>query len=168
MTQFRIKRVYEPASPEDGFRVLVDRLWPRGMRREALRLDLWARELTPSDGLRRPYRPRRSAEGVPAPLRGRIARFGSGAGFRSPGGGTEGRHTAPCLVAERRKSCFRVAGGVAACCVGSPRRNRPMSRRGGCRFPTGRPFRGLSVSCRFSSSCRRAAPFCDLPDCACI
>lgn len=55
MTQFRIKRVYEPASPEDGFRVLVDRLWPRGMRREALRLDLWARELTPSDGLRRWY-----------------------------------------------------------------------------------------------------------------
>lgn len=49
----RVRRVYEPADPTDGLRVLVDRLWPRGLRREASRVDLWARPLAPSDGLRR-------------------------------------------------------------------------------------------------------------------
>lgn len=45
--------MYEPPGPQDGFRVLVDRLWPRGLRKEAAHVDLWARELAPSDGLRR-------------------------------------------------------------------------------------------------------------------
>jgi uncharacterized protein YeaO (DUF488 family) len=49
----RLKRAYEPASASDGYRVLIDRLWPRGISREAARLDEWARELAPSDGLRR-------------------------------------------------------------------------------------------------------------------
>lgn len=49
----RVRRVYEPPDPQDGFRVLVDRLWPRGLRKDAARVDLWARELAPSDGLRR-------------------------------------------------------------------------------------------------------------------
>ncbi|HEX7128096.1 MAG TPA: DUF488 family protein [Thermodesulfobacteriota bacterium] len=49
----RIKRVYEPASPEDGYRVLVDRLWPRGVSRATARIDVWARVLAPSDALRR-------------------------------------------------------------------------------------------------------------------
>jgi len=49
----RVRRVYEPPDPSDGFRVLVDRLWPRGLRREAAGVDLWARELAPSDALRR-------------------------------------------------------------------------------------------------------------------
>jgi uncharacterized protein YeaO (DUF488 family) len=49
----RIKRVYEPADPDDGYRVLIDRLWPRGVSRERARLDEWARELAPSDALRR-------------------------------------------------------------------------------------------------------------------
>ena len=40
MTRIRIKRVYEPEAPEDGYRVLVDKLWPRGIRKEALRYDL--------------------------------------------------------------------------------------------------------------------------------
>ncbi|MDR7447281.1 MAG: DUF488 family protein, partial [Armatimonadota bacterium] len=44
---------YEPPEPQDGFRVLVDRLWPRGLSKEAARVDLWARELAPSDRLRR-------------------------------------------------------------------------------------------------------------------
>lgn len=48
-----IKRVYDPPSPDDGFRVLVDRLWPRGLTKEAAALDLWAKELAPSDALRR-------------------------------------------------------------------------------------------------------------------
>ncbi len=49
----RIKRAYEGASPHDGYRVLVDRLWPRGIRKEALRVDLWAKDLAPSTPLRR-------------------------------------------------------------------------------------------------------------------
>ena len=52
MTRIRIKRVYEPEAPEDGYRVLVDKLWPRGIRKEALRYDLWAKELAPPPGLR--------------------------------------------------------------------------------------------------------------------
>lgn len=49
---FRIKRVYGPAAKEDGFRVLVDRLWPRGLTKEKARLDLWLKEISPSDALR--------------------------------------------------------------------------------------------------------------------
>lgn len=47
-----VKRVYEPASPEDGYRVLVDRLWPRGLSKELAKLDEWAKALAPSDELR--------------------------------------------------------------------------------------------------------------------
>jgi uncharacterized protein YeaO (DUF488 family) len=49
----RLKRAYEPARASDGYRVLVDRLWPRGVSREEARLDEWARELAPSAELRR-------------------------------------------------------------------------------------------------------------------
>ena len=42
MTRIAIKRVYEPATDTDGLRVLVDKLWPRGIRKEALHYDLWA------------------------------------------------------------------------------------------------------------------------------
>jgi uncharacterized protein YeaO (DUF488 family) len=49
----RLKRAYEPAEPLDGYRVLVDRLWPRGVKREEARLDEWARDLAPSPELRR-------------------------------------------------------------------------------------------------------------------
>lgn len=48
----RIKRAYEPYEPGDGYRVLVDRLWPRGVTKEAAHVDLWAREVAPSAGLR--------------------------------------------------------------------------------------------------------------------
>jgi uncharacterized protein YeaO (DUF488 family) len=51
--EIRTKRVYELPEPADGYRVLVDRLWPRGLSRERAALDEWARELAPSDGLRR-------------------------------------------------------------------------------------------------------------------
>ncbi len=47
-----VKRVYERAVCTDGYRVLVDRLWPRGVAREALPMDLWAKELAPSSALR--------------------------------------------------------------------------------------------------------------------
>jgi uncharacterized protein YeaO (DUF488 family) len=49
----KLKRVYDPLEPDDGMRVLVERLWPRGVRREALHLDAWLKEVAPSDSLRR-------------------------------------------------------------------------------------------------------------------
>jgi uncharacterized protein YeaO (DUF488 family) len=49
----RIKRIYDGFTPSDGFRVLVDRLWPRGLRKEQAAVDLWARELAPSTELRK-------------------------------------------------------------------------------------------------------------------
>jgi uncharacterized protein YeaO (DUF488 family) len=49
----RLKRAYEPPASTDGFRILIDRLWPRGLSREQARLDGWTRELAPSSELRR-------------------------------------------------------------------------------------------------------------------
>lgn len=49
------KRVYQPASADDGYRVLVDRLWPRGCSKASLPLDEWLRELAPSDGVRQAF-----------------------------------------------------------------------------------------------------------------
>jgi uncharacterized protein YeaO (DUF488 family) len=49
----RLKRAYEPAADTDGSRVLIDRIWPRGVSREEAHLDEWARELAPSGELRR-------------------------------------------------------------------------------------------------------------------
>ncbi len=47
-----VKRAYELPARSDGYRVLVDRLWPRGVKKEALRLDLWAKDLAPTPALR--------------------------------------------------------------------------------------------------------------------
>lgn len=55
-----LKRVYEEAEAEDGYRVLVDRLWPRGVSKEAARLDVWLREVAPSDRLRKEFHGDRS------------------------------------------------------------------------------------------------------------
>ncbi|GEC06173.1 hypothetical protein SSP24_38280 [Streptomyces spinoverrucosus] len=51
----RVRRVYEPPESEDGTRVLVDRLWPRGLAKDAARVDEWPKGLTPSTELRRWY-----------------------------------------------------------------------------------------------------------------
>lgn len=48
----KLKRAYEPPSPGDGTRILVDRLWPRGVSKADAALDMWAKELAPSDELR--------------------------------------------------------------------------------------------------------------------
>jgi uncharacterized protein YeaO (DUF488 family) len=48
----QIKRVYDPASSSDGYRVLIDRLWPRGVSRQSAKLDEWMKELAPSTELR--------------------------------------------------------------------------------------------------------------------
>ena len=49
----KLKRAYEHPSPEDGKRILVDRLWPRGLRKDAAALDQWAKDLAPSTELRK-------------------------------------------------------------------------------------------------------------------
>lgn len=59
-----IKRVYDPPKPCDGFRVLVDRLWPRGLTKGKAALDLWAKDIAPSPELRREFnhKPEKFAE----------------------------------------------------------------------------------------------------------
>jgi uncharacterized protein YeaO (DUF488 family) len=49
----RVKRVYEQPSDKDGLRILVDRLWPRGLRKSEARLDLWIKEIAPENRLRK-------------------------------------------------------------------------------------------------------------------
>lgn len=49
----RLKRAYEPSERSDGYRVLIDRIWPRGVSKETAHLDEWAHELAPSSELRR-------------------------------------------------------------------------------------------------------------------
>lgn len=48
-----IKRVYEAASPDDGERILVDRLWPRGLSKEKAAIDIWEKDVAPSAALRK-------------------------------------------------------------------------------------------------------------------
>ena len=55
MTTIKIKRVYEKEAKSDGFRVFVDRLWPRGIKKEDLHFDLWEKGITPSSELRTWY-----------------------------------------------------------------------------------------------------------------
>lgn len=51
--KLKLKRVYEDPSKEDGTRILVDRLWPRGLTKEKARVDLWLKEVAPSNELRK-------------------------------------------------------------------------------------------------------------------
>lgn len=53
--EFKIKRVYEEPAPGDGVRVLVDRLWPRGLTKERAAIDIWAKEVAPSTELRKKW-----------------------------------------------------------------------------------------------------------------
>lgn len=48
-----LKRVYDTPSPDDGFRILTDRLWPRGLSKERAKVDLWAKDVAPSGDLRK-------------------------------------------------------------------------------------------------------------------
>ena len=49
----KIKRIYESSSEEDGFRILIDRLWPRGLSKESAQIDTWLKDIAPSDSLRK-------------------------------------------------------------------------------------------------------------------
>ncbi|UGT65391.1 DUF488 family protein [Nocardia gipuzkoensis] len=60
---FRVKRVYDTPDPDDGTRVLVDRLWPRGLTKAQARVDRWPKALTPSTELRRWFHADRDARG---------------------------------------------------------------------------------------------------------
>jgi len=53
--KIRIKRVYDAPGPEDGRRILVDRLWPRGLTKEKAKIDYWAKDISPSNELRKWY-----------------------------------------------------------------------------------------------------------------
>ena len=52
MTVYKLKRAYEPESADDGFRVYIDRLWPRGLSHETFHYNLWDKDIAPSDELR--------------------------------------------------------------------------------------------------------------------
>jgi uncharacterized protein YeaO (DUF488 family) len=56
MDSIRTRRVYDPRAPDDGARLLVDRLWPRGLKKEKLQLAGWLKEVAPSDSLRQWFR----------------------------------------------------------------------------------------------------------------
>ena len=51
----QIKRAYEPVLPDDGYRILVDRLWPRGIKKESLQADVWAKYIAPSSEVRKQF-----------------------------------------------------------------------------------------------------------------
>lgn len=53
--KIQIKRVYEPSAPQDGLRVLVDRVWPRGLTKEQVKASLWLKEIAPSTALRKMF-----------------------------------------------------------------------------------------------------------------
>lgn len=53
--QIKLKRIYEPSEEQDGVRILVDRLWPRGMTKQDAKINLWPKLLTPSNELRKWY-----------------------------------------------------------------------------------------------------------------
>lgn len=53
--ELRLKRVYDDPAPEDGFRVLVDRLWPRGLSKDRAAIDLWAKDVAPTTELRKAF-----------------------------------------------------------------------------------------------------------------
>ena len=53
MVQVQLKRIYEPPQKSDGYRVLVDRVWPRGLSKDAAQIDLWMKDVAPSTALRK-------------------------------------------------------------------------------------------------------------------
>ena len=55
MNLIKIKRIYDPPEPDDGYRILVDRLWPRGVSKERASIDEWAKKITPSPEIRKEF-----------------------------------------------------------------------------------------------------------------
>lgn len=120
----RVKRVYDPPSRQDGRRILVDRLWPRGLSRKIARIDEWARDLAPSTPLRRwfAHDPRRWPEfqkRYHAELRARSGRLAWLAGLAR-----RGRVTLLYAARDPQHNNARALQRIIA------RRLRPRGRRG--------------------------------------
>ncbi|RMI38186.1 DUF488 domain-containing protein [Streptomyces triticirhizae] len=110
----RLRRVYEEPSGDEGVRVLVDRIWPRGVRKEALPLDEWPRELTPSpelrhwfhgpdgdfDEFRRRYRAELAAEAPAATLEKPHRLDAEGRTVTLPTSAKDPAHGQPAVLAE--------------------------------------------------------------------
>lgn len=74
MSEIRMKRAYDPPAQSDGARVRVDRLWPRGLKREGAKIDLWLKGVAPSAELRRWFGCAREVAGVSGPLSGGVGK----------------------------------------------------------------------------------------------
>jgi cytochrome oxidase assembly protein ShyY1 len=64
MNYVKIKRVYEPLAEDDGYRILVDRLWPRGVSKDKANIDEWAKEITPSTEIRKEFNDKITINGL--------------------------------------------------------------------------------------------------------
>lgn len=93
---WRVKRVYAQAGKEDGWRVLVDRLWPRGIKKEAAKVDVWMKEIAPSNALRKwfGHEPVKWPEFQKEVSRGIGDQEGAGRRIEENGKGTRNAHTA--------------------------------------------------------------------------
>ena len=135
MTRIRIKRVYEPEAPEDGYRVLVDKLWPRGIRKEALRYDVWAKEIAPTPGLRAWFHAapaerweefrRRYTSPAPRLRPGLQTSATRNAGFILPGQRSVGGGFLPCKPMDPGGRAWQLRPGDSSC----PLRMKKAPRR---------------------------------------
>jgi uncharacterized protein YeaO (DUF488 family) len=109
-----IRRAYEPPGADDGYRVLVDRLWPRGVSRESMRLEGWARDVAPSNELRKwfhheaanwpEFRRRYEAELAESPAREEVQRLAAIARDRDVTlvyGAKDAEHNQAVVLADR-------------------------------------------------------------------
>jgi uncharacterized protein YeaO (DUF488 family) len=116
----RAKRIYDAPDPGDGYRVLIDHVWPRGVSRERAQLDEWARELAPSDELRRwfahvpqrfeEFRSRYRAELAGRPALLELARRAAEGPVTILYAARDEQHNNSVVLAE----VLRAAGGAAA------------------------------------------------------
>ena len=114
-----IKRVYDPAEADDGYRVLIDHIWPRGVSHERAHLDGWARELAPSDELRRwfDHVPERFDE-FRARYRIELGEHGRAVAGAAPACARRTADDRLCRARPRAQQRRRRPGGAALCLVG--------------------------------------------------
>ena len=147
----KLKRAYEPASRGDGYRVLVERLWPRGIRKEALVLDEWRKEVAPSGELRKWFNhdPQRWDEfklrylkelketAASEQLRA-LADRASGRTLTLVFSSHDGAHNNAVVLKTQIERLVRAAGASPATGRARPDRRGPASHRAGGRRPPGR------------------------------
>ncbi len=125
-----IKRAYGPPSPDDGERVLVERLWPRGLTKKRAAIDLWLRDLAPSTVLRKwfGHDPDKWSEFRRRYLQGTGGRTGAKCVEGAPGNGGERKRNAGLFRARRRPQLRGGAPGVSAAPRPAPRRLAAFAR----------------------------------------